>query len=72
MGIFLYVVQYISYTFLLLEASIGKPESPVDSISGSKTRLSPSERIQDALAILRDNRLSPFNLVLEILNESQP
>jgi len=68
----LYVVQYISYTSLLLEASISEPESPVDSISSSKTRLSPSERIQDVLALLRDHRLSPFDLVQEILNESQP
>ncbi len=35
-------------------------------------RLSPSERIQDALALLRHHRLSPFDLVLEVLDKNQP
>ena len=34
--------------------------------------MSLSERIQDTLALLRGCRLSPFDLVLEILNEDKP
>ena len=62
----------LSYTFLLLKASISEPESPVDSMSSSQTRLSLSERIQDVLALLRHHRLSPFDLVLEILDKNRP
>jgi hypothetical protein len=71
-----YVMQSISIfiSILLSEASmsVSEPESPVDSISSSQTRMSPSERIQDVLALLRHHRLSPFDLILEILNKSQP
>ncbi len=34
--------------------------------------MSLSERIQDVLALLRHHRLSPFDLVLEILDKSHP
>ena len=34
--------------------------------------MSPSERIQDVLALLRHHRLSPFDLVNEILDKSHP
>ena len=35
-------------------------------------RMSLSERVQDTLALLRSCRLSPFDLVLEILDEDKP
>jgi hypothetical protein len=34
--------------------------------------MSLSERVQDTLAILRGRRLSPFDLILEILDEDKP
>jgi hypothetical protein len=35
-------------------------------------RMSQSERIHDVLTLLRDGRLSPFDLILEILDEDKP
>lgn len=64
-------MQFISY-ILLSEASTSEPESPVDSISSSQTRMSLLERIQDVLALLRHHHLSPFDLVLELLDNNKP
>ncbi len=59
--------------FMLFEASASEPESPLgDSMSSSESRLSLLERILDVLALLRRHRLSPFDLVLEILGQSHP
>ena len=74
MGILIYFICYTVSLISLFEAStsVSEPESPVDSISSSQTRMSLSERVQDALELLRYHRLSPFDLVLEILDKSQP
>ena len=58
---------------MLFETSSSELESPTDSISSSQSsRMSLSERVQDTLAILRGRRLSPFDLILEILDEDKP
>ena len=64
------MIWNIFHIISVIKAS--EPESPVDSISSSQTRISLSERIQDALALLRGRRLSPFDLILEILDENKP
>jgi hypothetical protein len=40
---------------------MSEPESPVVSISSSQTRMSLSERFLNALALLRQHNLSPFD-----------
>jgi len=66
---FLYSIFYVSYLFLLSEAFTSEPDSPTDSISSTQSRISLSDRILDVLALLRRHRLSPFDLVLNILDE---
>ena len=51
--------------------SASELESPMDSVSSSQSRISLSECIQDTLALLRGCRLSPFDLILEILDEDK-
>jgi hypothetical protein len=60
------------FIFTSFETSASEFESPTDSVSSSQSRLSLSERVHDILDLLRGCRLSPFNLVLEILDEDKP
>ena len=68
---FMYFAVYFIY-FLSLEVSDSEPESPVDSVSSSQTGRSTAECVLDILAVLRSRRLSPFDLILEILDEDKP
>ena len=61
----------MQFIFTLFEMSASELESPTDSVSSSQSRISLSERIQDTLALLRGCRLSPFDLILEILDEDK-
>lgn len=54
------------------EASGSEPDSLVDNLSGSQMGMPLSPHIQDAFDLLRDRGLSPFDLVLEILDEDKP
>ena len=76
MGTFVLLYLFtVEYTFLLSKEFTSEPESPVDSISSSQTpmaRMALSDRIQDVLSLLRRHRLSPFDLVLELLDDSKP
>ena len=60
------------FIFTSFETSVSELESPTDSVSSSQSHMSLSERVQDALALLRGCRLSPFDLVLKILDEGKP
>lgn len=62
----------MKFIFTLFETSTSELESPTDSVSSSQSRMLLSERVQDALALLRGCRLSPFDLILEILDEDKP
>jgi hypothetical protein len=62
----------MQFIFTLFETSASELESPTDSVSSSQGRMSLLERVQDTLALLRGSRLSPFDLVLEILHEDKP
>ena len=68
---FLYSILLIVLFIYLSEAFTSEPESPTDSISSSQSRMSVSDRILDVLSLLRHHRLSPFDLVLEILAENK-
>ena len=48
------------------------PPQIVYQVHKVMARMSLSERIQDTLALLRSCHLSPFDLVLEILDEDKP
>ena len=58
------------YFILSFEASAGEPESPVNYLA--PLQMSLLECILDALAILRGRRLSPFDLILKILDDDNP
>ena len=60
------------FIFTSFETSVSELESPTDSISSSQSHISLSEHVQDALALLRGCLLSPFDLVLEILDKDKP
>ena len=60
------------FIFTSFETSVSELESPTDSVSSSQSRQSLSERVQETLALLRGSRLSPFDLVLEILDKGKP
>ena len=62
----------MQFIFTLFETSVSELESPTDSVSSTQSRMSFSERVHDTLALLRGRRLSPFDLVLEILDENKP
>ena len=53
---------------MYFEASASEPESPI----ANSSRMSFSDRIADALAILWGRHLSAFNLILQILDEDKP
>ncbi len=59
---------FIYLLYLIIEASDSEPESPITDLS----RVSLSERISEVLAILRGRRLSPFDFILQILDEDKP
>ena len=59
------------FTLFETSATGSELESPTDSVSSSQSRQSLSERVQETLALLRGSCLSPFDLVLEILDEGK-
>lgn len=65
--VFNFMLQIIFYLLLVFETSTSEPESPIADF----TRMSLSDRISDVLEILRGRRLSPFDLILQILDEDK-
>jgi hypothetical protein len=59
----------MKFIFKLFETSTSELASPTDSVSSSQSL---SERVQGSLALPRGCRLSPFDLVLEIIDEDKP
>jgi len=71
-----WVMSFTSYLcnifHIFSEISCSEPDSPVDNLSNSQMGLSLLQCIQDALALLCGRRLSPFDLILEVLDENKP
>ena len=64
----------MQFIFTLFETSASELDSPTDSVLSSQSHghMSLTERVQDTLALLRSCCLSPFDLVLKILDEDKP
>jgi hypothetical protein len=57
---------------MLSEVSGSEPESPINPIFSSQMSMPLSQQIQGVLELLRARCLSPFDIILEILDEEKP